>query len=83
MDSKPDAASADVLLRTAQVASLLAVSKSALVRWRQSGEGPAVCWLADGIPRYRVADVQSWLEGRATPRHRAPRRGSGHADSSR
>jgi predicted DNA-binding transcriptional regulator AlpA len=41
---------ADRLLRTQEVARWLAVSKSTLVRWRQSLEGPQVFWLADGVP---------------------------------
>ena len=44
------------LLRTEELAGWLAVSKSTPVRWRQSGHGPDVYWLADGVPRYRAAD---------------------------
>lgn len=71
------------LLRTEDVAKWLAVSKSTLVRWRQSGEGPAVYWLAEGVPRYRAADVEVWLAARSTGRPRPPRRGSAHAGASR
>lgn len=46
-------AAGDRLLRTKDMARWLTVSKSTLVRWRQSGEGPAVYWLAEGVPRYR------------------------------
>ena len=53
------------LLRTQEVAAWLAVSKTTLVRWRQSLQGPAVYWLADGVPRYRVADVEQWLAARS------------------
>lgn len=63
------------LLRTDQVAAWLSVSKSTLVRWRQSGEGPAVYWLAEGVPRYPVVDVEAWLAVRTTAQPRAPRRG--------
>ncbi|RPF27160.1 helix-turn-helix transcriptional regulator [Georgenia muralis] len=66
---------ADRLLRTQEVAAWLAVSKSTLVRWRQSLEGPQVYWLADGVPRYRASDVERWLSGRSAARPRAPRRG--------
>src|SRR5665647_3892380 len=41
---------ADRLLRTQEVARWLAVSKSTLVRWRQSLEGPQVYWHAVGEP---------------------------------
>ncbi|WP_447924579.1 helix-turn-helix transcriptional regulator [Georgenia muralis] len=75
---------ADRLLRTQEVAAWLAVSKSTLVRWRQSLEGPEVYWLADGVPRYRASDVERWLSGRSAARPRAPRHGgTGHAGSAR
>ncbi len=73
----------DQLLRTEEVAKWLAVSKSTLVRWRQSNQGPAVHWLADGVPRYRVSDVERWLAARSTARSRSPRGGDGRADASR
>lgn len=76
-------AASDRLLNTAQVAAWLSVSKSTLVRWRQSGEGPAVYWLAEGVPRYRAADIEAWLAARTTARHRPARRGQAHADATR
>lgn len=76
-------AAGDQLLCTDEVATWLSVSKSTLVRWRQSGEGPAVYWLAEGVPRYRAADVESWLAACSTARPRLPRRGNTHAGASR
>ena len=76
-------AAEDRLLRTEEVAKWLSVSKSTLVRWRQSGEGPTVYWLAEGVPRYRAADVEAWLAARSTSRPRLPRRGIAHASASR
>ncbi|PJJ55388.1 helix-turn-helix transcriptional regulator [Compostimonas suwonensis] len=73
----------DRLLRTEDVAKWLSVSKSTLVRWRQSGEGPAVYWLAEGVPRYRTADVEVWLAARQAARPRPPRRGITHAGATR
>ncbi len=73
----------DRLLRTQEVASWLAVSKSTLVRWRQSLEGPHVYWLADGVPRYRASDVERWLAGRAAARPRALRGVGARAGSTR
>ena len=55
----------DPLLKPETVARWLAVSKSTLVRWRQSGRGPTVVWLSDDLPRYRASDVQAWLDARA------------------
>lgn len=66
MRQPPTAVTTDRLLRTETVAQWLAVSKSTLVRWRQSGKGPDVCWLADGVPRYRITDIERWLAGRCT-----------------
>lgn len=83
MSETTASAAVNRLLRTDQVAAWLSVSKSTLVRWRQSGEGPAVYWLAEGVPRYRAADVESWLAARSTARPRLARRGSAHAGASR
>ena len=83
MNEAPEAASADRLLRTKEVATWLAVSKSTLVRWRQSLEGPQVYWLADGVPRYRASDVEQWLRRRSAARPRPSRRGATHAGSTR
>jgi predicted DNA-binding transcriptional regulator AlpA len=74
---------ADRLLRTQEVAAWLAVSKSTLVRWRQSLDGPQVFWLSDGVPRYRASDVERWLTGRSAARPRAQRRGGARAGSTR
>lgn len=83
MSEAPEAASVDRLLRTQEVATWLAVSKSTLVRWRQSLEGPQVYWLADGVPRYRASDVEQWLRRRSTARPRPGRRGDTYAGSTR
>lgn len=63
------------LLRTQEVAAWLAVSKSTLVRWRQSLVDPQVCWLADGVPRYRASDVERWLSGCSAAHPRQPQVG--------
>jgi hypothetical protein len=68
---------AEFLLRTEEVAKWLAVSKSTLVRWRQSGSGPDVYWLSDGVPRYR------WLSGRTAMWSGLSRVRSAHAHSAR
>jgi predicted DNA-binding transcriptional regulator AlpA len=74
---------AEFLLRTEEVAKWLAVSKSTLVRWRQSGSGPDVYWLSDGVPRYRPADVERWLSGRTAMWSGLSRVRSAHAHSAR
>jgi hypothetical protein len=50
------------LMTTAEVAALLKVNRSTLSRWRSLGIGPRVTWLSPSIPRYQLADVQSWLQ---------------------
>jgi len=73
----------DRLLRTQEVAAWLAVSKSTLVRWRQSFEGPDVYWLSEGVPRYRASDVERWLARRSAARPRALRRVGARAGATR
>lgn len=75
--------SGERLLRTQEVAAWLAVSKSTLVRWRQSLVGPRVFWLADGVPRYRAADVERWLTARSADRPGPPRPRGARAGSAR
>ena len=77
------AETAERLLRTEEVARWLAVSKSTLVRWCQSFEGPDVYWLADGVPRYRASDVERWLTGRSAARPRGLRRAGARASATR
>lgn len=73
----------DRLLRTQEVAAWLAVSKSTLVRWRQSFEGPDVYWLSEGVPRYRASDVERWLAGRSAARPHGLRRVGSRAGATR
>jgi excisionase family DNA binding protein len=50
------------LLTTDDVAEILGVSPSTLVRWRQTGE-PDLCFLRiNGRIRYRAEDVQDFLD---------------------
>ncbi|MDR1441889.1 MAG: helix-turn-helix domain-containing protein [Bifidobacteriaceae bacterium] len=71
------------LLSTAAVAKWLAVSKPTLVRWRQSGHGPEVCWLSDGLSRDRPADVGAWRARRSRGRGIQQKGGRSHAGASR
>ncbi|HEX3680825.1 MAG TPA: helix-turn-helix domain-containing protein [Galbitalea sp.] len=83
MREAPVAEATDRLLRTEEVAKWLAVSKSTLVRWRQSGYGPDVFWLAEGVPRYRGLDIERWLTGRTAARPASSWGRVAHAHSSR
>lgn len=49
------------LMTTKEVAVVLRVHPSTVVRWRQIGEGPPVVWVAPSIPRYVRAQVVEWL----------------------
>lgn len=48
-------------LTSSEVAEWVRVSPSTLCRWRRAGHGPRVTWLSAGCPRYRRADVETWL----------------------
>ncbi|HET9647920.1 MAG TPA: helix-turn-helix domain-containing protein [Microlunatus sp.] len=50
-----------ILMTTKEVAAMLRVHPSTVVRWRQVGEGPPVIWVAPTIPRYARAQVVAWL----------------------
>jgi hypothetical protein len=48
------------LLVSRQVAALAGYTEPALKKWRREGRGPQFL-LVEGRPRYRVADVRTWL----------------------
>jgi predicted DNA-binding transcriptional regulator AlpA len=48
----------------AEVADYLQVSTSTLCRWRQRHTGPKFVNVG-GMPRYRVSDVDAWLDEQA------------------
>jgi excisionase family DNA binding protein len=54
------------LLTARQVADLLGVSTETILRWTRRGDLPAVR-LPGGAIRFREAELEAWLEGRATP----------------
>lgn len=53
------------LLTPREVAAILRVTPSALCRWRAAGTGPRAVWLTPSTPRYRVSDVQRFIDRRA------------------
>jgi hypothetical protein len=53
------------LLKTSDVAAMLAVSQPTLSRWRSQGVGPRWADL-NGLPRYRPEDVAAWVSERVT-----------------
>lgn len=57
----PKLAKDSLYLTSSEVAEWIRVSPSTLCRWRRAGRGPRVTWLSEGCPRYRRADVETWL----------------------
>lgn len=47
------------LLREADVAERIGVSRATISRWRQTGQGPAYIKAGKGI-RYRRSDILDW-----------------------
>ena len=54
------------LLTAREVASVLAVSTETVLRWTRAGKLPAIR-LPGGAIRFREAEVEAWLEEKATP----------------
>jgi predicted DNA-binding transcriptional regulator AlpA len=52
----------DQLLEPGQVAELLSVTEKRLTEWRYLGRGPDYVKLGHRTVRYRLADVQSWVD---------------------
>ena len=53
------------ILTTIEAARYVRLGKPTLERFRLTGEGPRYCKLG-GAVRYRLADLDSWLESRLT-----------------
>jgi len=53
------------LLTARQVADMIGVSAETVLRWTRRGDLPAIR-LPGGAIRYREAELDSWIEGRAT-----------------
>lgn len=54
------------LLTAREVADMLGVSAETVLRWTRKGELPAFR-LPGGAVRFRAADLDGWLQERATP----------------
>ncbi|SON63395.1 hypothetical protein MSIMFI_04925 [Mycobacterium simulans] len=72
-DLATDTAGTAVLAREA--APRLRVTEQTLKRWRARGIGPAYVRLENGQVRYRIADLEAWLQQHAvTPGSSSPQR---------
>ncbi len=49
------------LLTRSEAAKVLRVHPSTLSRWAAAGVGPRCIWLSHGTPRYRLADLLSFI----------------------
>jgi excisionase family DNA binding protein len=55
------------LLSLKQLAAYLGVPPTSIYYWRQRGQGPPGFFLGKQL-RFRVADVEAWLEEQADPK---------------
>lgn len=54
------------LLDEKQASELLGVSPRALQSWRQNGRGPSYVRISSRCVRYRISDIDCWIDSRAT-----------------
>ncbi len=52
----------NVLLNEKQLSQLLGVTPRALQSWRQCGRGPIYVRISSRCVRYRLSDIEDWLE---------------------
>jgi len=52
-----------LLLSIDEVAEMLGVPKATLYRWRLTGQGPRSVLLPNRRVKYRVMDIDIWIEG--------------------
>lgn len=63
-DSHSAANDAAVLLTRAQAAARLSLSVKTLHNLASAGDGPPFLYITPRSPRYRVADLDAWIESR-------------------
>jgi excisionase family DNA binding protein len=51
------------LLSTTETARILRVHPATLATWRHEGRGPKFVKVGDRRVRYRLSDVETWLDG--------------------
>lgn len=56
----------DTLMTPQEVADHLRIAPRTLETWRYRGQGPVFVRLESGAVRYRLADLESYLESRRT-----------------
>ena len=55
----------DLVLTESEAARQLRVSVTGLRKWRRDGTGPRYVRLGGRLIRYRVPDIENWLESNA------------------
>ena len=58
----------DHLLTPRQVLDMVGISKATMYRFLRSGAFPAAVMLGERLPRWRLSEIEAWLESR--PRSR-------------
>lgn len=56
------AGTAGIAVAAREAAPLLRVTEQTLKRWRSQGVGPVYCRITGGRVRYRIADLDAWLQ---------------------
>lgn len=56
------------LLTSKEVAEMLSVSLMTLKRWRLAGEGPAFIYMSRNSVRYKLEDIEKFVEERRNAR---------------
>lgn len=69
------------LLTTTEAAALLSVAPRTMEDWRRSGRGPTFVALSRNAVRYRLVDLEAWVESRRAP-HTAKARAIFREDTS-
>lgn len=72
----PDPAANDPFLTPAQLSDLLLVSLRTVYRWQAKGTGPPYVKLSNMTTRYRLSEVNAWLEDHKIDRRPKHRRGA-------
>lgn len=54
------------VLTPAAAADHLGVTEDTLKRWRRNRTGPTYCRIGYNLVRYRVADLDAWIDAHAT-----------------
>ena len=66
----------NALLNEKEAAQLLGLTCRTLQKWRYDGIGPAVCKISHRCVRYRLSDLERWIEERIVVKSTQPQQPS-------